>query len=98
MAQKKKQHIVPRTYLKAFIDSVRPNGIPEQVPFEPSVWVVEKSLKSEPKRKAPDNILWKSYFYNLEEDENASPVIEEFLSKIEGRYPQVLKKYLQRKH
>jgi len=92
MAQKKKQHIVPRTYLKAFIDSVRPNGIPEQVPFEPSLWVVEKPLKSEPKRKAPDNILWKSYFYNLEEDENASPVIEEFLSKIEGRYPQVLKK------
>jgi len=92
MSQKKKQHIVPRTYLKAFIDPVRPGGMPEHIPFEPSVWVIEKSLKSEPKRKAPDNILWKSYFYNLDEDEDASPVIEEFLSRIEGKYPQVLKK------
>lgn len=92
MAQKKKQHIVPRTYLKAFIDPVRPDGMPEHIPFEPSVWVIEKSLKSKPKRKAPDNVLWKSYFYNLDEDEDASPVIEEFLSKIEGKYPQVLKK------
>ncbi|WP_041229683.1 DUF4238 domain-containing protein [Rippkaea orientalis] len=65
MAQKKKQHIVPRTYLKAFIDPVRPDGMPEHIPFEPSVWVIEKSLKSEPKRKAPDNILWKSYFYRI---------------------------------
>ncbi len=92
MVQKKKQHIVPRTYLKAFVDPVRPDGMPEHVPFEPSVWVIEKSLQSEPKRKAPGNILWKSYFYNLDEDEDASPVIEEFLSKIEGKYPQVLKK------
>jgi len=92
MAQKKKQHIVPRTYLKAFVDPVRPDGMPEDVAFEPSVWVIEKSLKSEPKRKAPNNILWKSYFYNLDDDDNASPVIEEFLSKIEGKYSQVLRK------
>jgi len=92
MAQKKRQHIIPRTYLRAFTDPVRPDGMPDHVPFEPSVWVIEKSLKSEPKRKAPDNVLWKSYFYNLDEDEDASPVIEEFLSKIEGKYPQALKK------
>ena len=92
MAQKKRQHIIPRTYLRAFTDPVRPDGMPDHVPFEPSVWVIEKSLKSESKRKAPDNVLWKSYFYNLDEDEDASPVIEEFLSKIEGKYPQALKK------
>ena len=92
MAQKKRQHIVPRTYLKAFTDPVRPDGVPDHVPFKPSVWVVEKSLRAAPKRKAPDNVLWKSYFYNLGEDEETSPVIEEFLSKIEGKYPQVLKK------
>ena len=92
MAQKKRQHIVPRTYLKAFTDPVRPDGMPDHVPFEPSVWVVEKSLRAAPKRKAPDNVLWKSYFYNLDEDEETSPVIEEFLSKIEGKYPQILKK------
>lgn len=92
MAQKKEQHIIPRTYLKAFTDPVRPDGMPEHIPFEPSVWVVEKSLKLEPKRKAPHNILYKSYFYNLENDESTSPVIEEFLSKIEGKYSQALKK------
>lgn len=92
MAQKKRQHIVPKTYLRAFTDPVRPNGVPANVPLEPSLWVVEKSLKSEPRRKAPDNVLWKSYFYNLEEDRDASPVIEEFLSKVEGKYPQLLKK------
>jgi Protein of unknown function (DUF4238) len=92
MSQKKNQHIVPRTYLRSFTDSVRPDGITEHVPFEPCVWVIEKSLKSEPKCKAPGNILWKSYFYNLDEDEDASPVIEEFLMKIEGKYPQILKK------
>ena len=92
MAQKKKQHIVPKIYLKAFTDPTRPSGMPEHIPFEPSIWVVEKSLKSEPKRKAPNNTLCKSYFYNLDEDSDALPVIEEFLSKIEGKYPQVLKK------
>ena len=92
MVQKKRQHIVPRTYLKAFTDPVRPDGIPRHVPFDPFVWVIEKSLKSEPKPKAPNNVLWKPYFYNLDEDEDTSPVIEEFLSKIEGKYPQILKK------
>lgn len=92
MAQKKRQHIVPKTYLRAFTDPIRPDGMSDNVPFEPSVWVVEKSLQSVPKRKAPDNVLWKSYFYNLDDDVDTSPVIEEFLSKIEGRYSQVLKK------
>jgi len=92
MAQKKRQHIVPRTYLRAFTDPIRPDGMPDNVPFEPYVWVVEKSLQSVPKPKAPDNVLWKSYFYNLDEDVDTSPVIEEFLSKVEGKYSQVLKK------
>lgn len=92
MPQKKKQHIVPKTYLKAFIDPVRPDGRPEHIPWKPSVWVIEKSLKLEPERKAPDNILWKPYFYNLDEDEKTSPIIEEFLSTIESKYSQVLKK------
>ncbi|MEM6254878.1 MAG: DUF4238 domain-containing protein [Cyanobacteria bacterium P01_D01_bin.156] len=92
MVQKKKQHIVPRIYLKAFIDPVRPDEIPEHIPFEASVWVIEKSLTSKPKRKAPSNILWKSYFYNLDEDINKLPLIEEFLSKIERKYPSILQK------
>lgn len=92
MPQKKKQHFVPKTYLKAFIDPIRPHEIPEHIPFEGYVWVIEKLMSSEAKRKAPENILWKSYFYNLEKDENISPIIEEFLSKIEEKYTKVLKK------
>jgi hypothetical protein len=93
MAEKKKQHIIPRTYLKAFTDPNRPDGMPEYIPFEPCVWVTEKSLKSEPQRKSPDHrTFWKPYFYKLDEDNDRSPVIEEALSKIEGKYPRVLKK------
>lgn len=97
MAQKKKQHIIPRTYLKAFTDPTRPDGMPEHRPFESSVWVTEKSLKSEPQRKSPDHrTFWKPYFYKLDEDSDSSPVIEEALSKIEGKYPHVLKKVCNR--
>ncbi|MBN3894364.1 MAG: DUF4238 domain-containing protein [Nostoc sp. NOS(2021)] len=97
MAQKKKQHIIPKTYLKAFTDPTQPDGMPEHKPFEPSVWVIEKSLKSEPQRKSPDHrTFWKPYFYKLHEDSDSSPVIEEALSKIEGKYPHVLKKVCNR--
>lgn len=92
MAQNKSQHIIPRTYLEAFVDPVRPNGIPQDVPFTATVWVIEKSLKAEPKWKSLKNILCKPYFYNLNEDESTSPRIEKFLSKIETKYPQILKK------
>jgi hypothetical protein len=98
MVQKKKQHIIPRTYLKAFTDPTRPDGMPEHVPFEPSVWVTEKSLKSEPQRKSPEHrTFWKPHFYKLEDDSDSSPVIEEALSRIEGKYPHVLKKVCNRK-
>jgi len=97
MAQKKRQHIIPRTYLKAFTDPTRPDGLPEDSPFEPPVWVIDKSFKSEPQSKSPEHrTFWKPYFYKLDEDSDTLPVIEEALSKLEGKYPLVLKKICNR--
>lgn len=97
MVQNKRQHIIPKTYLKAFTDPTQPDGMPEHIPFEPSVWVNEKSFKSKPQRKSPDHkTFWKPYFYKLDEDSDNTPVIEEALSKIESKYSHVLKKVCNR--
>jgi hypothetical protein len=97
MAQNKRQHIIPRTYLKAFTDPTRPDDLPENTPFEPPVWIIDKSFKSEPQSKSPDHkTFWKPYFYKLDEDSDSSLVIEKALSKIENKYPSVLKKICNR--
>ncbi|MGA1839329.1 MAG: DUF4238 domain-containing protein [bacterium] len=92
MAQKRRQHIIPISYQKAFVDPKRPKGIPDNIPFEPAIWMVEKSLESEPKLRSPSNVLCKSYFYKLEDDDKRFPVIEEALSRIESNYPFILGK------
>lgn len=89
MTIKKKQHLIPQCYLKSFVDSEPPPNVPENK-YHPSVWLLDKSLKNSSKRKAPKNILWKSYFYNLKEDNIEQPYVEGFLSKVEGRYSQLL--------
>lgn len=89
MTKKKKQHLIPQCYLKSFVDPQPPSNVPKKK-YHPSVWLLDKSLKNAPNRKAPKNILWKSYFYNLEKDNPEQPYVEEFLSKIEGKYAQIL--------
>jgi len=88
MTKKKEQHIIPQCYLKSFVDSDPPTDVTSKE-YHPSVWLLDKSLKNA-KRKAPKNILWKSYFYNLEKDNIEQPFVEEFLSKVEGKYAQIL--------
>lgn len=86
MARKKRQHFVPRVYLKPFLDPEPPAGWPEDRPFEPCVWVLDPSLMGAPRRRAPENILWKNSLYTLDSDHPERPRIEEGLSRLEGAY------------
>ncbi|MCK9304684.1 MAG: DUF4238 domain-containing protein [Bacteroidales bacterium] len=93
MPNKKKQHIVPQCYQSFFVDPIPPNGIPPSK-YKPAVWHVDKLLEIQPSRKAPKNVLWKPYYYNLETDDPNNPYIEEFLSKIESNYARTAKKII----
>jgi len=44
MPEKKKQHLIPQCYLKAFTDPIPPKGVSHQK-YKPSTWLVDKSLK-----------------------------------------------------
>lgn len=93
---KKRQHIVPRVYLKPFLDHAAPEGWPEDRPFEPAVWVLNPSLEGRPRRRSPANILWQSYFYSLREDDPDRPWIEESLSRLESAFEPVQQAILKR--
>lgn len=93
---KKRQHVVPKVYLKPFLDRIRPDEWPEDRPFEPAVWVLDPALKEKPIRKSPSNILWKSYFYNLRSDDPDQPWIEESLGRLESAYKLVLEAIINR--
>ncbi|AQZ96273.1 hypothetical protein BVH74_16610 [Halopseudomonas phragmitis] len=89
MPEKKNQHLVPACYLKNFIadvsyeKKVNPN-------FTSGIYVNDKNLTAGWKlRSIRHKTLVKSYFYNLPEDDSKQPVIESYLSKVEGVYPKV---------
>ncbi|NNE47245.1 MAG: DUF4238 domain-containing protein, partial [Rhodothermales bacterium] len=96
MAEKKKQHIIPECYLKSFVDDTPPAGVSMEL-YEPAVWITDKSLKEASRRRAPNNVLWKNRYYNLEADNPSRPRIEEELAWLEGRYAKVLEA-LRRRH
>jgi len=90
--EKKKQHLVPKCYLKAFIDPTPPKGVPVEK-YEPCTWVVDKSLEGKPKRKGLNNkMFWEPYFYNLDEDILSQPYVENFLAVIETNYSTAIRK------
>lgn len=93
---KKRQHFVPRVYLKPFLDAAPPADWPEGRPFEPTVWVLDPDLRGEPSRRSPTNILWKSYFYNLNADDPNQPWIEDSLSRLESAFEPVQQSILRR--
>ena len=91
MPEKKKQHLIPQCYLRAFTDPIPPKGVSHQK-YKPSTWLIDKSLKKKSALKGLKNVLWKPYFYNLDEDNPSEPVTENFLSTIETNYSNVLRK------
>lgn len=91
MSEKKKQHLVPECYLRAFIDPEPPEGVlPSE--YEPAVWVSPKALNRPARRRAPGHkTFWKNRYYNLEGDDPSRPVIEDSLAAIEGKYASALR-------
>jgi hypothetical protein len=91
MAEKKDQHLVPACYLKEFIAKV-PQEHKDNIHFEKGVYVNNKQLSSLWKMKSiTHSIFTKSYYYNLKNDNPKSPIIEEYLSKIENYYSKTLR-------
>ena len=91
MSTKKNHHIIPKVYLKEFVDS-KPKDFPIDKPFTAFFWQLDKSFELAPKPKSPKKGFGKNKFYKLDSDTNEYQIIEEFLSKIEGGYKDVLEK------
>jgi Protein of unknown function (DUF4238) len=88
----KKQHYIPKCYLKAWCD---PGCPPGQTPY---IWVFEKESRTG-KRKAPDNIFHETDMYTLWDEEGGRNLeIEHGLSQLEDQFSIIRKKKLQRRH
>jgi hypothetical protein len=90
MAEKTNQHYVPQVFLKAFCDPQRPVTARPDAPYQPSVWLIPKSLRGQPKRRAPKNVLRAKRAYNLATDNPKEPLLENALSKLEWLYDRLL--------
>lgn len=86
MADPKNQHIIPRCYLKQFVD---PSAPARQ---EPYVWIFERDQRRGRKR-APKNILAATDFYTLKGDYT----IEKTLAQIESDYSSIFDKKISKK-
>lgn len=86
MSDPKNQHIIPRCYLKQFVDPGTPTG------HEPYVWIFERKAKKGEKR-APKNILAETDFYTFKGDY----VIEKTLAQIESEYSVIFENKIRKK-
>ena len=80
MSKHKKQHFIPKCYLKAWCD---PNCPPNQTPY---IWVFEKESR-EGKRKAPDNVFHETEMYTIHDEAGGRDLkIEHGLSQLEDMF------------
>lgn len=86
----KKQHFVPKCYLDEFTD---PNTPPDQ---EPYLWVFSKDGKKK-KKRAPANTFTQNHLYTIEFNGEKDFSIETNLSKIEGKFAEVMKEIKKKK-
>lgn len=92
MAKNKKQHFVPRSYLKAWCDPDAPAG------HEPYVWVFERDSQVGRKR-APGNIFYETDFYTQPGPGGERDLsLEEMLHRIETKFDKVRRKSDRRLH
>ncbi|RUP83566.1 hypothetical protein C7Y69_00815 [Alteromonas sp. KS69] len=92
MAKKRDQHIVPRCYLKHFVDS---SSAVKNKKYEAGVYVNTSALDRAWKMKGlSNNIFTKTRFYNLKSDDPDKPLVEEHLAKIESFYSKGITKLL----
>lgn len=91
MSEPKAQHVIPRCYLKQFVD---PNTPPGQ---EPYVWIFDRKSKRGRKR-APKNILIEADLYTFEvKDGKKDYALEKNLSQIESEYASVFENTISRR-
>jgi len=80
MTGHKKQHFVPKSYLRAWCDPNTPSG------QEPYVWLFSRD-GSNPRRKAPDNIFHETDLYTIElPDGGRNLVLEHGLAQLESEF------------
>ena len=90
MPKHKKQHYIPKCYLKAWCD---PNCPPKQTPY---IWMYEKESR-EGKRKAPDNIFHETDMYTVwDEYGGRNLVIEHGLAGLEDQFSMIRNKKFKR--
>jgi len=90
MAGHKKQHFVPRVYLKAWCDPATPKG------QEPYVWVFSKD-GTHIRRKSPANLFAETDLYTIRaEDSSRNLVLERGLSQLEGEFASIRDTCLER--
>jgi hypothetical protein len=80
VSKHKKQHIIPRCYLKAWCDSRAPRG------HTPYVWIFRKDER-QGRKKAPENIFHQTEMYTITLDNGERNLaIEKSLSEIEDAF------------
>ena len=86
MPEKKNQHLVPACYLQRFEADV--SEIQKSNPnYSSGIYINDSKLTSGWKlRSVRHNTFTRPYFYNLPEDDPREPLVENFLSVIEGNY------------
>ncbi|TXX49928.1 DUF4238 domain-containing protein [Vibrio cholerae] len=92
MAQKTDQHLVPACYLRSFLADI--SDLQKNNPkMKSGVFVSSKTLDSGWKMRGVNhNIFTVNKFYNLPEDDENEPIIENFLSTVESLYRKYLTK------
>jgi len=83
MSEPKRQHIIPKCYLKQFVDPHTPPG------QEPYVWIFDRGSKKE-KNRAPRNILTETDLYTFRaKGGTRNYSLEKSLAQIESEYASV---------
>jgi hypothetical protein len=90
MSKHKKQHYIPRSYLKPWCDENCPAN---QTPY---IWVFDADGNN-PRRKAPDNVFHETDMYTITQgDGRRNLVLEHGLRDLEDQFCRIRKKKLQR--
>ncbi len=86
----KNQHLIPKVYLKNFIEQ-KAN---ENSEYEQGLYVSDKDFTTWIMKSIKKKPFSKSYFYTLEND---NPIVEKYLGTIETQYPRTLNNILSKK-
>lgn len=88
MVGHRRQHFVPRSYLKAWCDLDTPEG------QEPYVWVFARDGVS-PRRKAPDNLFHETDLYTIDlPDGSRNLILEHGLAQLESEFVSIRERKL----